>query len=53
MMQFAKERLHVSTFRAKVLEHNGASLKLFAKCGFLEVCRKDIFKEVWLEKTLV
>eukprot|EP00397_Hematodinium_sp_SG-2012_P064555 GEMP01091544.1.p2 GENE.GEMP01091544.1~~GEMP01091544.1.p2 ORF type:complete len:107 (+),score=24.17 GEMP01091544.1:518-838(+) len=52
MMEYAHRELKISTFRAKILEHNEGSLRLFAKLCFAEVSRKEIFKEVWLEKTI-
>lgn len=51
MMDYAHRELNITTFRAKILEHNEISLRLFAKLGYVEVARKPIFKEIWLEKS--
>uniref|UniRef100_A0A2P2J7W9 N-acetyltransferase domain-containing protein n=1 Tax=Rhizophora mucronata TaxID=61149 RepID=A0A2P2J7W9_RHIMU len=52
MMAFATEKIGIHTFRAKIGESNGASLKLFQKMGFKEVYYSEVFKEVTLELPL-
>ena len=50
IMRFARKYLKIHRFRAKILEKNTNSLKLFEGLGFLEQCRKPIFEEIWLVK---
>jgi RimJ/RimL family protein N-acetyltransferase len=50
MMRFAKERLGIYRFVAKISEKNQQSLKLFTVgLGFTEVSRSKVFQEVTLQ----
>ncbi|KAL6765195.1 GNAT domain-containing protein [Haematococcus lacustris] len=46
---YAVQRLAVVRFRAKVLEDNEPSLRLFKQLGYSEARRVQVFKEVHLE----
>jgi hypothetical protein len=48
LMRAASERLGVTSFRAKIKSHNVPSLGLFAKLGFVEEQRVEVFDEVHL-----
>lgn len=47
MMRYAFEELNLNRIEATVLEHNGASRRVFEKCGFIVegMNRKSIFKQ--------
>lgn len=47
-MSAARERLGTTKFRAKIKLNNEPSLRLFAKLGFVEECRVEVFNEVHL-----
>ncbi len=46
MLRYGAEELSVRTFEAKVKVDNGPSHGMFAKLGFVEVGRSEVFKEV-------
>lgn len=48
-MTYAVQHLSVSRFRAKILETNNASQRLFHNLGFKEVSRSEVFKEIVFE----
>jgi len=50
LMGYAAKSLGIGRFRAKIIEKNPASLNLFRKLGFREICRKPVFGEIWLQK---
>ena len=39
----------MTKYRAKILEHNAASIQLMQKLGYQEVSRSSVFKEVCFE----
>lgn len=52
MMHVAEEALGVRTFRAKIKLDNAPSLALFARLGFAEEARVEVFNEVHLVKSV-
>jgi RimJ/RimL family protein N-acetyltransferase len=52
MMAYAVEALGARTFRAKIGFANEASRSLFARLGFEEVSRSEVFREATLELAL-